>query len=184
MGLWKTQQTISLLGCMKHVRKLRRPHLVKVPKSTLQNWMYEFMRWAPSLNVVCLVGYKDERALILKKTILAHPHKWDAIATIYETVLSERCHLKKFAWRYLIIDEAHRIKNEDTKFSKAVRTLKSSNRLLIGTPLLNNLHELWALLNFLFLDIFASSDYFNNCLDTMKCLERDQKLVARLYAVR
>ncbi|KAL7674457.1 hypothetical protein ACOME3_000737 [Neoechinorhynchus agilis] len=184
MGLGKTLQTISLLGYMKHVRKLPRPHLVIVPKSTLQNWMNEFKRWVPSLNVVCLVGYKDERALILKKTILAHPHKWDVIVTQYETVLSERCHLKKFAWRYLIIDEAHRIKNEDAKLSKAVRTLKSSNRLLLtGTPLQNNLHELWALLNFLLPDIFDSSEDFNNWFDTRKCLERDQKLVARLHAL-
>ncbi|KAL7674630.1 hypothetical protein ACOME3_000906 [Neoechinorhynchus agilis] len=112
------------------------------------------------------IGYKDERALILKKTILAHPHKWDVIVTQYETVLSERCHLKKFAWRYLIIDEAHRIKNEDAKLSKAVRTLKSSNRLLLtGTPLQNNLHELWALLMILAnLVIFLSCEYWQNMI--------------------
>lgn len=60
---------------------------------------------------------------------------------------------------YIIIDEAHRIKNEDSILSGVVRELKSRNRLLItGTPLQNNLHELWALLNFLLPDVFGSSE--------------------------
>ena len=82
--------------------------------------------------------------------------------TTYETANSERATLQKFAWKYLIIDEAHRIKNENAQFSKTVRMLHSKERLLItGTPLQNNLHELWALLNFLLPDIFSDSDQFD-----------------------
>ena len=56
--------------------------------------------------------------------------------------------LEKFAWRYLVIDEAHRLKNEASTFSHTVRGFKTAFRLLLtGTPLQNNLHELWALLN-------------------------------------
>ena len=70
------------------------------------------------------------------------------------------CGFKK---RYLIIDEAHRIKNENARFSKTVRSFHTQERLLItGTPLQNNLHELWALLNFLLPDIFSDSEQFDD----------------------
>lgn len=66
------------------------------------------------------------------------------------------------AWRYLIIDEAHRLKNEDSQFSQNIRILNTEHRLLLtGTPLQNNLHELWALLNFLLPDVFSSSEEFD-----------------------
>ena len=73
--------------------------------------------------------------------------------------------LTKIHRQYLIIDEAHRLKNEASQFSKTVRQLKTHNRLLTGTPLQNNLHELWALLNFLLPDVFASSEQFDEWFD-------------------
>ena len=74
-------------------------------------------------------------------------------------VLREKATFKKFNWRYLVIDEAHRIKNEKSKLSEIVREFRTTNRLLLtGTPLQNNLHELWALLNFLLPDVFNSAD--------------------------
>lgn len=74
----------------------------------------------------------------------------------------EKAALKKFAWHYIVIDEAHRIKNEDSLLSRIVRILTSKNRLLVtGTPLQNNLHELWALLNFLLPDVFGSAEDFD-----------------------
>jgi superfamily II DNA/RNA helicase len=86
--------------------------------------------------------------------------------------------------RYLIIDEAHRIKNDESKLSVVVRSFSSKNRLLItGTPLQNNLHELWALLNFLVPDLFGSDDDFADLFDTNKCLDEDQGLVSKLHAV-
>ena len=81
------------------------------------------------------------------------------IVTSYEMVLREKATFKKFNWRYLVIDEAHRIKNEKSKLSEIVREFRTTNRLLLtGTPLQNNLHELWALLNFLLPDVFNSAD--------------------------
>eukprot|EP00798_Chlamydomonas_sp_ICE-L_P018352 gene18352-24817_t len=76
-------------------------------------------------------------------------------------VNKEKAHFKKFHWRYIIIDEAHRIKNENSLLSKTVRLYKTNYRLLItGTPLQNNLHELWALLNFLLPEVFHSAEKF------------------------
>uniref|UniRef100_A0AAY4DAN8 SWI/SNF related, matrix associated, actin dependent regulator of chromatin, subfamily a, member 5 n=1 Tax=Denticeps clupeoides TaxID=299321 RepID=A0AAY4DAN8_9TELE len=181
MGLGKTLQTISLLGYMKHYRNIPGPHMVLVPKSTLYNWMNEFKRWVPTLRAVCLIGDRDERTAFIRDTLL--PGEWDVCVTSYEMLIIERAVFKKFNWRYLVIDEAHRIKNEKSKLSEIVREFKTTNRLLLtGTPLQNNLHELWALLNFLLPDVFNSSEDFDSWFDTNNCLG-DQKLVERLHTV-
>ncbi|KAF7710108.1 SWI/SNF-related matrix-associated actin-dependent regulator of chromatin subfamily A member 5 [Silurus meridionalis] len=181
MGLGKTLQTISLLGYMKHYRNILGPHMVLVPKSTLYNWMNEFKRWVPSLRAVCLIGDREERTAFIRDTLL--PGEWDVCVTSYEMLIIERAVFKKFNWRYLVIDEAHRIKNEKSKLSEIVREFKTTNRLLLtGTPLQNNLHELWALLNFLLPDVFNSSEDFDSWFDTNNCLG-DQKLVERLHTV-
>jgi len=97
----------------------------------------------------------------LNATQIVHG-KFDAVVTTYEVVNAERTHLMRFNWRYLVIDEAHRIKNDQSLLSTTVRMLNSQCRLLLtGTPLQNNLHELWALLNFLLPDEFHSADEFN-----------------------
>ncbi|XP_045852056.1 probable global transcription activator SNF2L1 isoform X3 [Meles meles] len=181
MGLGKTLQTIALLGYLKHYRNIPGPHMVLVPKSTLYNWMNEFKRWVPSLRVICFVGDKDVRAAFIRDEMM--PGEWDVCVTSYEMIIKEKSVFKKFHWRYLVIDEAHRIKNEKSKLSEIVREFKSTNRLLLtGTPLQNNLHELWALLNFLLPDVFNSADDFDSWFDTKNCLG-DQKLVERLHAV-
>merc|ERR1719198_1286508 len=90
------------------------------------------------------------------------PDKFDVCVTSYEMVIREQGAFRKFAWRYLIVDEAHRMKNEESKLSQILRSFTSHSRLLItGTPMQNNLHELWALLNFLLPDIFSSSEDFD-----------------------
>jgi SWI/SNF-related matrix-associated actin-dependent regulator of chromatin subfamily A member 5 len=90
------------------------------------------------------------------------PQEFEVCITSYEICLRETTHLKKLSWQYIVIDEAHRIKNEKSKLSEVMRILDSKNRLLItGTPLQNNLHELWALLNFLLPDVFKSAEKFD-----------------------
>ncbi|GCC26554.1 hypothetical protein chiPu_0004971 [Chiloscyllium punctatum] len=113
MGLGKTLQTIALLGYLKHYRNTPGPHMVLVPKSTLHNWMKEFKRWVPSLRAVCLIGDKDQRAAFIRDIMM--PGEWDVCITSYEMVIKEKSVFKKFNWRYLVIDEAHRIKNEKSK---------------------------------------------------------------------
>ena len=127
-----------------------------VPKSTLQNWAREFEKWAPSFNVLSLAGSKDERAELISNRLL--PQDFDVCITTYELCLIEKGALKKLSFEYIVIDEAHRIKNVDSILSQIVRAFTSRGRLLItGTPLQNNLKELFALLNFIAPEIF--SDY-------------------------
>jgi len=105
------------------------------------------------------------------------------LVTSYEGILKEKGVLSKIAWKYLIIDEAHRIKNENSSLSKVVRTVKTEHRLLItGTPLQNNLHELWALLNFLLPDIFNDADQFDEwfCMSGEKGQEN---VIKKLHTV-
>ena len=95
------------------------------------------------------------------------PMKFEICITSFEICMIEKNALKKISWQYVVIDEAHRIKNENSLLSQIVRILDTRHRLLItGTPLQNNLHELWALLNFLLPDIFSSIDDFNSWFET------------------
>ena len=149
------------------------------------------------------------------------PGGWDVCVTSYEMVLREKSVFKKFNWKYMVIDEAHRIKNEESKLSQVIREIKTANRLLItgenyfniyllnisfkkslkisnifdsskifllqysmfvGTPLQNNLHELWALLNFLLPDVFNSSEDFDEWFNTNNAFG-DENLIQRLHGV-
>ncbi|KAF8167097.1 P-loop containing nucleoside triphosphate hydrolase protein [Crassisporium funariophilum] len=154
MGLGKTLQTISFLAYLKHYRDIPGPHLVVVPKSTLQNWHREFKQWTPDFSVVTLAGTKEERAEIIATRLI--PQDFHVCVTSYEMCLIEKSALKKFSFEYIVIDEAHRIKNVDSILSQIVRTFISRGRLLItGTPLQNNLKELFSLLNFICPEIFV-----------------------------
>ncbi|EED17707.1 SNF2 family helicase/ATPase, putative [Talaromyces stipitatus ATCC 10500] len=160
MGLGKTLQTISFLGYLRHICGINGPHLVVVPKSTLHNWKMEFAKWTPEVNVMVLQGTKEERHELITERL--EKEDFDVCITSYEMILKEKSHFKKLAWEYIIIDEAHRIKNEESSLSQIIRVFHSRNRLLItGTPLQNNLHELWALLNFLLPDVFGDSEAFD-----------------------
>lgn len=153
---------------MKLFRDIDGPHLLVVPKSTLQNWLNEVHRWIPDLRAFILHGSKEERREQVSTILLATtPRSFDICITSYEVCLLEKASIRKITWHYLIIDEAHRIKNEQSMLSHIVRDFRTEHRLLItGTPLQNNLHELWALLNFLLPDIFSSSEDFDAWFST------------------
>jgi len=160
MGLGKTIQTISLVAFLREYKRMPGPYLIIGPKSTLGNWFREFKKWLPTCRTLKLIATKQER-----EEILAHhlkPGKFDVCLATYEGINICKTELKKFHWKYIIIDEAHRIKNEESVISKNLRDLKTHYKLLLtGTPLQNNLHELWSLLNFILPDIFSSSDIFD-----------------------
>ena len=160
VGLGKTLQSISLLAYLREARGIDGPHMIIVPKSTVGNWMKEFHRWCPSIKAFRFMGNKEERAKIRD----THDMKeWDVCVLSYEISIIEKSWLRKTKWQYLMIDEAHRIKNENSKLSGVVREFNVAHRLLItGTPLQNNLHELWALLNFLLPDIFSTAEDFDS----------------------
>lgn len=169
MGLGKTLQTLSFLGYLKTFRGINGPFLMVVPKSTLQNWMNEVARWIPKFRAFCLHGDRDERQRIIREWLSNHgddddaSSPWDICVTSYEMCLIEKAAIRRITWEYLVIDEAHRIKNEHSMLSQIVRGFTSKGRLLItGTPLQNNLHELWALLNYLLPDVFSSPEDFDS----------------------
>jgi SWI/SNF-related matrix-associated actin-dependent regulator of chromatin subfamily A member 5 len=175
MGLGKTLQTISFLGYLRHIMGTTGPHLIIVPKSTLDNWKREFARWTPEVNVLVLQGAKEERQQLINDRLV--DENFDVCITSYEMILREKAHLRKFAWEYIIIDEAHRIKNEESSLAQVIRMFNSRNRLLItGTPLQNNLHELWALLNFLLPDVFGDAEAFDQWFSGQ---DRDQDTVVQ-----
>lgn len=160
MGLGKTLQTISFLGYLRFIKDTPGPHLVVVPKSTLDNWAREFNKWIPEINTVVVQGNKEIRGDLIANRLLTF--NFDVCITSYEIVIREKAALKKIAWQYIVVDEAHRIKNEASSLSQIIRLFYSRNRLLItGTPLQNNLHELWALLNFILPDVFTESEAFD-----------------------
>lgn len=143
MGLGKTLQTISLLAYLREGRGVRGPHLVIVPKSVVGNWIREIRKWCPSIKPMRMGGTKDERAKFMEHGMAVDPKtnkrtvcKFDVLVTSYEGLVKEKGKLSKIHWRYLIIDEAHRIKNENSSLSLAVRQFETEFRLLItGTPL-------------------------------------------------
>jgi SWI/SNF-related matrix-associated actin-dependent regulator of chromatin subfamily A member 5 len=180
MGLGKTLQTISFLGYLRFLQGIQGPHLIAVPKSTLDNWKREFGKWIPEVNVLVLQGAKEERAELIEERLV--DEKFDVCITSYEMILRESSHLKKFAWEYIIIDEAHRIKNEESSLAQKLRLFNSRGRLLItGTPLQNNLHELWALLNFLLPDVFGEAEAFDSWFSTQS--EDQDTVVSQLHRV-
>uniref|UniRef100_J3KZX1 Chromatin-remodeling complex ATPase n=1 Tax=Oryza brachyantha TaxID=4533 RepID=J3KZX1_ORYBR len=181
MGLGKTLQTISLLGYLHEFRGITGPHMVVAPKSTLGNWIKEIQRFCPILRAVKFLGNPEERNHIREN--LLQPGKFDICVTSFEMAIKEKTTLKRFSWRYIIIDEAHRIKNENSLLSKTMRIYNTNYRLLItGTPLQNNLHELWSLLNFLLPEIFSSAETFDEWFQISG--ENDQQeVVQQLHKV-
>ena len=173
MGLGKTIQSIAFLAYLKQFQKKNGYFLVVVPKSTMPNWSRECKLWCPRLNVVVLNPVKEEREETLE---LIGQHKFEVVITSYEGVNICINKLRKIKWEVLIIDEAHRIKNENALLSKNVRLFQSKFRLLVtGTPLQNNLHELWSLLNFLLPDIFSSSSDFDEWFNMSGGDNKDNK---------
>lgn len=157
MGLGKTIQTIALLAYLKE-RGIEGPHLVIVPLSTLPNWISEFQRWCPSLSVIQFRGTRPERRE------LAHSVRkgsFNVCVTTYDWVIREKGTLSVPFWTFIIVDEGHRMKNVRSKFHITLAEFQSTHRLLLtGTPLQNNLSELWSLLNFLLPKIFTSAADF------------------------
>ncbi|CRK12578.1 hypothetical protein BN1708_010568 [Verticillium longisporum] len=171
MGLGKTVQVISLIALLREEEFLGL-HLVIAPLSTLSNWINEFKRWCPSIPVVLYHGTPKARQEIWAKSVKKHlkggrpTESFPVVCTSYEMVLVDKAALSKVNWGFIIIDEGHRMKNFDSMLSRELRTFTSATRLLItGTPLQNNLRELWSLLHFLLPTIFSNWDAFESWFD-------------------
>ncbi|GAQ90018.1 putative SNF2 family N-terminal domain containing protein [Klebsormidium nitens] len=161
MGLGKTIQVIGLLCFLMETKKVSGPFLIVVPSSVFSNWVSEIKRWAPSAITVAYRGNPETRRRIYSEQVAAK--KFNILVTTYEFLMNkhDRPRLSKIRWAHLIIDEGHRIKNANCKLNTDLKQYSARNRLLLtGTPIQNNLDELWTLLNFLLPDIFNSSDDF------------------------
>ena len=161
MGLGKTVQTIAMLAYLAEYKANKGPHLVVVPLSTLPNWQSEFERWLPSFKVVSFRGTKDQRREALRQ--MRVNDDVHVVLTTYDFILREKGPLTRKNWKHIIVDEGHRMKNAKSRLHQVLNGFSCCNRLLLtGTPLQNNLTELWALLNFLLPKIFQSADDFEN----------------------
>ncbi|XP_068912003.1 ATP-dependent helicase brm isoform X4 [Tenebrio molitor] len=159
MGLGKTIQTIALITYLMEKKKVNGPYLIIVPLSTLSNWVLEFEKWSPSVVVVSYKGSPAGRRAIQSQM---RSTKFNVLLTTYEYVIKDKGVLAKLPWKYMIIDEGHRMKNHHCKLTQVLNThyLAPHRLLLTGTPLQNKLPELWALLNFLLPSIFKSCSTF------------------------
>lgn len=170
MGLGKTIQTVTFLYSLYKEGHCRGPFLVAVPLSTVINWEREFELWAPDFYCITYVGDKDSRAIIREHEIsfeegaVRGPRpgkvrsssiKFNVLLTSYELVSIDAACLGSIDWSVLVVDEAHRLKSNQSKFFKVLGNYNIAYKLLLtGTPLQNNLEELFHLLNFLNKDKF------------------------------
>ncbi|XP_051114869.1 ATP-dependent DNA helicase DDM1 [Andrographis paniculata] len=196
MGLGKTIQTIAFLAHLKG-NGLHGPYLIIAPLSTLSNWVNEIRRFVPSMDVVLYHGDKTEREEIIRKHMpRTIGPKFPIVLTSYEVALRDaKRTLRHYSWKYLVVDEGHRLKNSKCKLVKELKFIPVENKLLLtGTPLQNNLAELWSLLNFILPDIFSSHEEFESWFnfsgrstseDLKEEIEEKRKaqVVAKLHAI-
>ena len=148
MGLGKTIQTIALLAHLAVHHEAWGPHLVVVPTSVMLNWEMEFKKFLPGFKVLAYYGSQEERRR--KRAGWMDDDKWNVWITSYTLITQDQQVFKRKAWHYMILDEAHNIKNFQSLRWQTLLTFKTRARLLLtGTPLQNSLTELWSLLYFL-----------------------------------
>ncbi|CAG8523571.1 6471_t:CDS:2 [Ambispora gerdemannii] len=166
MGLGKTIQTISLITYLIERKKQNGPFLIIVPLSTLTNWTMEFEKWAPDVSKCVYKGIPAARKEI-QMNYIKH-NNFQVLLTTYEYIIKDKAVLSKLRWVYMIIDEGHRMKNTNSKLSNILtHSYQSRYRLILtGTPLQNNLPELWSLLNFVLPKIFDSVKSFDEWFNT------------------
>jgi helicase SWR1 len=156
MGLGKTIQTIALLAYLAEQHGVWDTHLVIVPTSVILNWVTEFQKFLPGFRVLGYYGTTEER-LIKRKGWVNDPHHdqkdkrgYNVVVTSYNIALRDINALRNVKWHYMILDEAHNIRNFNSqRFQVLIRLRTKARLLLTGTPLQNSLTELWSLLTFL-----------------------------------
>lgn len=200
MGLGKTIQSIAFLASLFEENIY--PHLVIAPLSTLRNWEREFATWAPEMNVVMYFGSAAARAVARqyefflpkeegkkhKKKKSSHDAnrskqgrvKFDVLLTSYEMINLDSSSLRAIPWECMIVDEGHRLKNKDSKLFLQLKIYSPKQRVLLtGTPLQNNLDELFMLMHFLDDGKFPSIEDFQK---EFKDINQEEQ-VSRLHKI-
>lgn len=153
MGLGKTVQVLAALSHWKISEELQ-PSLIVVPLTLIENWVREAGRFAPNLRVHVHQGparIKNPEYLV----------QFDLVLTPYETVLRDQLDLGRVDWQVVILDEAQQIKNASASRTSAIKALKAAHRLaLTGTPVENNILDLWSICDFVQPGFLGSSREF------------------------
>jgi len=173
-------QTISLLCHLKERNGISGPSLVICPLSVLYSWCNELEKWAPSLKFLRFHSSSPDEREAQKQAFQESATEFDVVVTTYEMAKAPGL---RFLWtrqyfNYLVLDEGHKIKDSNNQISQAVRLIHCENALILtGTPLQNNLIELWSLLNFLYPDVFVTNDRFAEAFDLTENVINTEKLL-------
>ncbi|KAL9637678.1 MAG: hypothetical protein Q9164_002052 [Protoblastenia rupestris] len=196
MGLGKTIQLISFLAFLRE-HGTNGPFLILGPLSTVNNWLKEFAFWTPDIPVVMYHGTPQVRGQIRRQQLKgdAKGAKFPVVCTSYEICMRDKKYLANYPWKFIVVDEGHRLKNFNCKLVRELKQYPSESRLILtGTPLQNNLTELWSLLNFLLPEAFSDLEHFESMFDfsdiqdkaghkQFMSKERQQRTVASLHAI-
>lgn len=167
MGLGKTVQSISVLAHLAEHYNIWGPFLVVTPASTLHNWVNEINKFVPDFKILPYWGNANDRKILRKfwdrKNLRYNKDSpFHVMITSYQMVVSDVTYLQKMRWQYMILDEAQAIKSSQSSRWKNLLSFHCRNRLLLtGTPIQNNMQELWALLHFIMPTLFDSHDEFS-----------------------
>ncbi|XVF02947.1 hypothetical protein REPUB_Repub04eG0218400 [Reevesia pubescens] len=191
MGLGKTIQAITYLTLLKHLKNDPGPHLIVCPASLLENWERELKKWCPSFSVLQYHGagraaYSKELNYLSKA---GFPPPFNVLLVCYSLFerhsvqqKDDRKILKRWRWSCVIMDEAHALKDKNSyRWKNLMSVARNANQrlMLTGTPLQNDLHELWSLLEFMMPDLFATED-----VDLKKLLNaEDRELIGRMKSI-
>nr|CAI5848376.1 unnamed protein product [Callosobruchus analis] len=188
MGLGKTIQTIALLAHLACEKENWGPHLIVVPTSVMLNWEMECKKWCPAFKILTYYGSQKERKL--KRTGWTKPNAFHICITSYKLVIQDHQSFRRKKWKYLILDEAQNIKNFKSQRWQLLLNFQTQQRLLLtGTPLQNNLMELWSLMHFLMPNVFQShrefKEWFSNPVTGMieGNSEYNENIIKRLHKV-
>ena len=168
MGLGKTVQSISVMAYLAEAHNIWGPFLVIAPASTLHNWQQEITRFVPDLKVLPYWGSAKDRKVLRKFWDRKHvtytkSSPFHVLVTSYQLVVQDTQYFQKIRWQYMILDEAQAIKSSQSSRWKSLLGFHCRNRLLLtGTPIQNNMQELWALLHFIMPSLFDSHDEFSD----------------------
>lgn len=167
MGLGKTVQSISVLAHLAENHNIWGPFLVVTPASTLHNWVNEISKFVPQFKILPYWGSANDRKVLRtfwdrKNLRYTEKAPFHVMITSYQMVVADCAYLQKMKWQYMILDEAQAIKSSQSSRWKNLLSFHCRNRLLLtGTPIQNNMQELWALLHFIMPSLFDSHDEFN-----------------------
>jgi TATA-binding protein-associated factor len=186
MGLGKTLQSICILAGKHHERaekfkatkspdSVHLPSIVICPPTLTGHWSHEILKYTDNLKPMTYVGPAKER-----NKLLSTIHQYDVIITSYEVVRNDVANLANLNWHYCILDEGHIIKNSKTKLTKAVKTIRAHHRLVLsGTPIQNNVLELWSLFDFLMPGFLGTEASFHERFGKPILSTRDGKASAK-----